>query len=465
MVVGEVATPIDLLVIGAGPGGYTAALHATRLGREVTLVERDAIGGTCLNLGCIPSKALIEVADAHAMSSRIRAWGIDSTSTVDMTQVRAHLHGVVQELTSGVNRLLSDAGVQVLVGHARFTRPGRVSVEPDDTVEFLEFTDVIVATGSRSIELPNLPLDGERVVGSAELLTSESLPERLVLVGGGYVGVELGCAFAKLGSEVTVVEMADQVLPGFDARTARLVERGLRRLGVGLCTGCRAVGTDKHGLLVEGIDPNGGTVTLPADRIGVVVGRRPNADSVALTRSGATVEPSGHVRVDATRRAADGVYAIGALTPGPALAHKATAEAEVAVDAACGRPAAFDPTAVPMVVFGDPQVLSVGLTVDEATKAGREHVSFRFPLGASGRARTLGDTEGSVTVVADIEGTVIGVQAVGGHVAELAGEAILAVETAATVEDMAGTIHAHPTLGESLMEAALGLAGRPVHAR
>ena len=465
MVVGEVATPIDLLVIGAGPGGYTAALHATRLGREVTLVERDAIGGTCLNLGCIPSKALIEVADAHAMSSRIRAWGIDSTSTVDMTQVRAHLDGVVQELTSGVNRLLSDAGVQVLVGHARFTRPGRVSVEHDDTVEFLDFTDVIVATGSHTIELPNLSLDGEWVVGSAELLTSDSLPEHLVLVGGGYVGVELGCAFAKLGSEVTVVEMADQVLPGFDARTARLVERGLRRLGVGLCTGCRAVGTDKHGLLVEGIDPNGGTVTLPADRIGVVVGRRPNADSVALTRSGATVEPSGHVRVDATRRAADGVYAIGDLTPGPALAHKATAEAEVAVDAACGRPAAFDPTAVPMVVFGDPQVLSVGLTVDEATKAGREPASFRFPLGASGRARTLGDTEGSVTVVADIEGTVIGVQAVGGHVAELAGEAILAVETAATVEDMAGTIHAHPTLGESLMEAALGLAGRPVHAR
>ena len=465
MVVGEVATPVDLLVIGAGPGGYTAALHATRLGRKVTLVERDAIGGTCLNSGCIPSKTLIEVADAHAMSGRIRAWGVDATSTVNMTQVRAHLDGVVRELTSGVDKLLSDAGVKVLTGHARFTRPGRVSVEHGDTVEFLDFTDVIVATGSRTIELPNIPVDGERVVGSSELLTSNSLPEHLVLVGGGYVGVELGCAFAKLGSEVTIVEMADRVLPGFEARTARLVERGLRRLGIGLCTGCRAVGTDEHGLLVEGNDPNGGTVTLPADRIGVVVGRRPDADSVTLTRSGATLEPSGHARVDATRRATDGVYAIGDLTPGPALAHKAAAEAEVAVDAACGRPAAFDPTAIPMVVFGDPQVLSVGLTLDEATKAGREPSSFRFPLGASGRARTMGNTEGTVTVVADIEGTVIGVQAVGGHVAELAGEAVLAVETAATVEDMAGTIHAHPTLGESLMEAAMGLAGRPVHTR
>jgi len=462
VVVGEVATPVDLLVIGAGPGGYAAALHAARLGRDVTIVEREAVGGTCLNVGCIPSKALIEVADAHAMSRRIHSWGVDATSTVDMARVRAHLDGVVRDLTAGVDALLSDAGVRVLSGHARFTRPGRVSVEHADTVEFLDATDVIVATGSRPIELPDVPLDGQRVVGSAELLATGSLPERLVLVGGGYVGVELGCAFAKLGSEVTIVEVADRILPSFDDRTSRFVERGLRRLGIGLCTGHRAVGTDDHGLVIEGSD---GTVTLPADRIGVVVGRRPDAESVAMARSGATVEASGHVRVDATRRATDGVYAIGDLTPGPALAHKATAEAEVAADAACGRPAAFDPTTIPMVVFGDPQVMSVGLTPDEATGAGLEPSSFRFPLGASGRARTLGDTEGTVTVVADADGTVIGVQAVGGHVAELAGEAVLAVETAATVEDLAGTIHAHPTLGESLMEAALGLAGRPVHTR
>ena len=457
---------MDLLVIGAGPGGYAAALHAARLGRDVTLVERDAIGGTCLNVGCIPSKALIEVADAHAMAGRVGSWGVDATSTVDMTRVRAHLAGVIGDLTSGVSSLLANAGVTVLTGHARFTRPGRVSVEHGDTVEFLDPHHVIVATGSRPIELSDVPLDGQRVVGSAELLSTDVLPERLVLVGGGYVGVELGCAFAKLGSEVTIVEAEDRVLPGFDARTTRLVERGLRRLGVGLCLSHRAAGTDEHGLVVEPtVGDSGGPVTLPADRIGVVVGRRPDADSVAMARSGATVEPSGHVAVDAARRAADGVYAIGDLTPGPALAHKATAEAEVAAEAACGRPAAFDPTTIPMVVFGDPQVMAVGLTREEATVAGLEPSAFRFPLGASGRARTLGATEGTVTVVADAEGTVIGVHAVGGHVAELAGEAALAVETAATVEDLAGTIHAHPTLGESLMEAALGLVGRPVHTR
>ncbi len=457
---------MDLLVIGAGPGGYAAALHAARLGRDVTLVEREAIGGTCLNVGCIPSKALIEVADAHALAGRVGSWGVDATSTVDMTRVRAHLAGVIGDLTSGVSSLLADAGVTVLAGHARFTRPGRVSVEHGDTVEFLDPRDVIVATGSRPIELADVPLDGQRVVGSAELLSTDVLPERLVLIGGGYVGVELGSAFAKLGSEVTIVEAEDRVLPGFDARTTRLVERGLRRLGIGLCLSHRAVGTDEHGLVVEptGSD-SGGPVTLPADRIGVVVGRRPDADSVAMARSGARLEPSGHVSVDAARRAADGVYAIGDLTPGPALAHKATAEAEVAAEAACGRPAAFDPTTIPMVVFGDPQVMAVGLTREEATVAGLEPSAFRFPLGASGRARTLGDTEGTVTVVADAEGTVIGVHAVGGHVAELAGEAALAVETAATIEDLAGTIHAHPTLGESLMEAALGLVGRPVHTR
>jgi dihydrolipoamide dehydrogenase len=312
-----------------------------------------------------------------------------------------------------------------------------------------------------------VPLDGDRVVGSAELLSTDTLPDRLVLVGGGYVGIELGCAFAKLGSEVTIVESEDRVLASFGVRTTRLVERGLRGLGVGLCLGHLAVGVDDHGLIVEqvGGENSGARVTLPADRIGVVVGRRPDADSVAMTRSGATLEPSGHVAVDATRRAADGVYAIGDLTSGPALAHKATAEAEVAADAACGLPAAFDPTTIPMVVFGDPQVMTVGLTRDEATKAGMEPSAFQFPLGASGRARTMGDTEGTVTVVADTDGTVIGVQAVGAHVAELAGEAVLAVETAATVEDLAGTIHAHPTMGETLMEAALGLAGRPIHTR
>ncbi len=467
MVVGEVASPVDLMVIGGGPGGYAAALHAARLGRTVTLVERKAIGGACLNVGCIPSKTLIEVANAHALSQRVRSWGVDTSSTIDMSQVHSHLNEVVAGLTSGISQLLAAAGVHLVSGHARFTRPGRVSVEYADTVEFYDPSDVIVASGSRPIELPDVPTDGDRVVGSTELLFTDVLPQQLVIVGGGYIGIELGCAFAKLGSEVTIVEAASHVLPDFDTRTSRQVERGLRRLGIGLCLGHRAVGTDRHGLVVQnGSDGDSSErLTLPADQIGVVVGRRPDAESVAIRKSGATVEASGHVQVDASRRAADGVYAIGDLTAGPALAHKATAEAEVAADTACGRRAAFNPTTIPMVVFGDPQVLAVGLTKEAATSAGLDPSAFRFPLGASGRAKTMGDSGGEVTVVADAAGTVVGIHAVGSHVAELAGEAALAVEMAATVEDLAGTIHAHPTLGESLMEAALGLAGRPVHTR
>ncbi len=463
MVVGEVSSPVDLMVVGGGPGGYSAALHAARLGRSVTLVERAELGGTCLNVGCIPSKALIEVADAHSLGARVRSWGLDAKSSVDMASVRCHLNEMVVNLTDGVQGLLANAGVSVTVGHARFTRPGRVSVERDDVLEFLDYQDAIVATGSRPIVLPEVPTDGKTVVDSADLLFADTLPDRLVLVGGGYVGVELGCAFAKLGSEVTIVEVANQVLPSFDGRTSRQVARGLRDLGIGLCLGHRAVGVDADGLIIQ--NSNGDQLVLPADRVCIVAGRQPNSDTVAIERAGAIVDPNGFVRVDTSRRANEHLYAIGDLTLGPALAHKATAEAEVAADAACGRPATFNPAAIPLIVFGDPQVLSVGIDPEAAENAGLKPSVARFPLSASGRAHTQGRTEGTVTVVADEEGTVIGVQAVGAHVAELAGEATLAVETAATVEDLAGTIHAHPTLGESLMEAALGIAGRPIHSR
>lgn len=460
MVVGEVATPVDLLVLGGGPGGYAAALHASRLGRSVTLVERKAVGGVCLNVGCIPSKTLIEISDAHALGARVKSWGLETTAKADMVQIKSHLNEVVAGLTKGVTKLLADSGTAVIQGHARFTRPGRVSVEHDGTVEFIDYKEVITATGSRPIELSDVPFDGGQVVDSTGLLFTDNLPERLVLVGGGYIGIELGCAFAKLGSEVTIVEAEDRVLPNFDTRISRQVTQGLRRLGIGLCLSHQAVGTDEHGLVVTGPE---GQLTLPADQISIAVGRRPNSDTVSLGQTAADIRSDGLVEVNPSREACKHVYAIGDLTTGPALAHKATAEAQVAADAACGRPAAFDPTCIPMVIFSDPQVMVVGMDRDEATNAGLQPEVFRFPLAASGRAHTCGEAEGSVTLIADGEGTVIGVQAVGRHVAELAGEAALAVETAATVEDLAGTIHAHPTLGESLMEAALGLLGRPVH--
>ena len=458
MVVGEVAESLDLLVIGGGPGGYAAALHGARLGRTVTLIEKEHLGGVCLNVGCIPSKALLEVADAAALPGRVADWGVAATTSIDMAQVQSHLQQIVSDLTGGVAQLLSQAGVQLISGTARFSRPNRVAVEHGDSLSHFEFADVIVATGSRPIDLPDLPVDGQRVVGSAELLFSSKLPENLVLVGGGYIGVELATAFAKLGSHVTIVEAEKQLLTGFDKRVAGLVARGLEKLGVALLLNHRAQKLESEGLLVAG--PKG-SVALPADKICVVVGRRPNSDTVGLREAGVLINSQGLVDVDAQRRAADHIFVIGDLTEGPALAHKATAEAEVAAEVACGGAEVFDPTVIPMIVFSDPQVLSVGVDPSQAKKQGLE--SFRFPFAASGRARTMGDTEGFVSMVADDAGTVVGVHAVGSHVAELAGEAVLAIEMAATVEDLARTIHAHPTLGESIMEAALGLAGRPVH--
>jgi dihydrolipoamide dehydrogenase len=473
MVVGEVATGVDLLVIGGGPGGYSAALRAAAAGRTVTLVERERVGGVCLNVGCIPSKALIHVADTVALPDEAAAIGVDLTASVDMERAQAWIGEVVGRLTGGVEQLLRDAGVTVATGTARFATSRRVAVTLGDDASFYEFNSVLLATGSRPVELGDLPFDGPRVLDSTAALALRRVPTRLTVVGGGYIGVELGGAFAKLGADVTIIELADQLLPGMPLGLARVLERALRARGVTIRLGAKVLGIEGDDLVVEG--PNG-EARLPVggtadDGVVVVaVGRTPNTDSLGLAQAGVSLDPDGRVVVGADRRAAKDVYAIGDITPGPALAHKATAEAEVAVAAAGGRPAAFDPAAIPAVVFSDPQIATVGLTAEQAAEAGAEAVGFRFPLSASGRAQALGRPEGYVEIVAERggdpgSGPVLGVHMVGAGVAELAAEAALAVEMGATAEDLALTIAPHPTLSEALAEAAMGAAGRPLHVR
>jgi dihydrolipoamide dehydrogenase len=360
----------------------------------------------------------------------------------------------------------------VVSGTARFATAKRVAVwegsgtgyaPQDAAARFFEFGSAIVATGSRTVQLPELPFDGLRVLDSTAALALDQLPRQLVVVGAGYIGVELGTAFAKLGAAVTMVELTDRLLPGMPAGLARVVERALRARGVGLHLGTKALGLDGGDLVVEGPD---GEHRLPADAVVVAVGRRPNTDTLGLEQAGIRLDAAGLVPVDPARRAAKAIYAIGDITAGPALAHKATAEAEVAALAAAGRPAAFDPATVPAVVFSDPEVATVGLTAEQAGQAGAEPMSFTFPLAASGRAVTLGRTGGHVEVVADRgDGTVLGVHLVGPAVAELAFAAALAVEMGATVEDLALTIAPHPTISEALAEAAKGAAGRPLHVR
>ena len=470
MVVGEVATGVDLLVIGGGPGGYSAALRAAAAGRTVTLVERDRLGGVCLNVGCIPSKALIHVADTAALPDETGLIGVDLQASIDLARAQAWIGDVVGRLTGGVEQLLHDAGVTLTTGTARFATARRVAVTLGDDANFYEFKSVVLATGSRTVELPGLPFDGERIIDSTAALALRRVPPHLTVVGGGYIGVELGGAFAKLGAGVTIIELADQLLPGMPLGLARTLERALRARGVTIHLGSKVLERDGDQLVVEG--PSG-EARLPIGADGVVVvavGRRPNTDSLGLAGAGVRLDADGRIMVAPDRRAAADVYAIGDITPGPALAHKATAEAEVAVTAAGGRRAAFDPATIPAVVFSDPQVATVGLTVEQAGEAGAETTSFRFPLSASGRALALGRPDGYVEIVAErgrgpAGGTVLGVHMVGAGVAELAAEAALAIEMGATTEDLALTIAPHPTLSEALAEAAMGALGRPLHVR
>lgn len=463
MVVGELATPADVVVVGGGPGGYVAALRCAQRGLQVVLVEREAVGGVCLNVGCIPSKALIHTAQLVHDARSAGPWGVHGEVVVNLAETRQAIDGVVAKLTQGVRHLLSAAGVRVVAGTARLSHHDRIAIDNGDHAEHIQFGHLILATGSRPVTLPGLIVDGQRVLDSTGALSLTELPATVAVVGGGYIGLELGTALAKLGAKVTVVEAADQLLPAMSATLLGPLRRRLNTLGVTVMLGAQALGIDDHGLVLR---HDGREVSVAAERVIVAVGRRPNSDDLGLALAEVTPLASGHLDVDAARRTANrAVLAIGDLTVGPALAHKAMAEAEVAAATAAGHPAAFDPRVIPAVVFCDPEIVAVGLTYQEAVAEGYDAVSGRFALSGNGRALTTGSPLGFVELVTDrADGTVLGGQAVGPYVSELAGELALAVEMGATAEDLALTIHPHPTVSEAIGEAAWAALGRPLHA-
>lgn len=464
MVVGEIAESTDLLVVGGGPGGYAAALWAAQKGREVTLVEQrppGELGGVCLQEGCIPTKLLIEVSGHLADRDRLADLGVHGDLRFDMPTFQRRRRDVVDRLSQGVSGLLSDRTVAVRHGSFRFTRPGNGVVRtPDDQAGFLEYRDVIIATGSRPCEIPTLPFDHAFVLKSSELLALEQVPPTLLVVGGGYIGVELGTAYAKLGSQVTIIEQADELLPATDRRLVAPVRQRLRELGVTVATATTVTGASSHTVHTVGPD---GTRDLAVDVVLVSAGRRPNTDELGLRSIGVESRADGRLEVAGDRRLQRHVAAIGDVTPGPALAHKATAEAQVAVDALCGVPTDFDPAAIPEVVFSDPPIATTGLTLGQATSQGHAASSARFPLTALGRAVANGRTTGFAQVVFDHTGVVLGVHLVGSAAPELIAEAGLAIEMGATVEDLALTVHPHPTLSEQLSEVAHVAAGTPLH--
>jgi dihydrolipoamide dehydrogenase len=467
MVVGEFADSVDLLVLGGGPGGYAAAIRAAQLGREVTLVERAGpagLGGVCLQVGCIPSKALIELADAAQRTRDMHAAGLSADGVgVSLERFQAWRGKLCAGLARGVGELLDGGGVRIVHGEARFNRADRVAVRtPEDRVVFFEFEHAIVATGSRAVELPGLPFDGERILDSTGALALAAVPASAAVVGAGYIGLELGTALAKLGARVTVVEALDRVLPTVDASLTAPVLRRLRALGVDVRLSTTAQRLDDGALVVSGAGQ--GEDRVEAELVVVAVGRVPNTDELGLAAAGVAVGADGLIEVGADMRATEHIAAVGDVVAGPALAHKATAEAAVAAEALSGRPAAFDVRAIPIAIFTDPEIGSVGLSEAQARDAGLDAVVATFPLAASGRAGTLGARDGFTRIVADAAtDRVVGVHVVGPHASELVAGGALAIELMAAPGDVAATIHPHPTLSEGLREAAELMLGRPLH--
>jgi len=454
-----------LLVIGAGPGGYVAAIRAGQLGIDTIIVEATALGGTCLNVGCIPSKAIIHAADEFekvrhfagksALGISVKAPEIDLAETVKWKD------GIVKRLTTGVGGLLKKSKVRVLTGRARFVDGKTVEVKTDDGAQIVHAENVIIATGSLPVELPFLPFGGD-VISSTEALDLTAPPKNLAVVGAGYIGLELGIALAKLGSKVSVVEALDRILPLYDGELTRPVAKRLKALGVATYLGAKAKAKTGKGLVIETAD--GKEETLAADTILVTVGRKPLTEGWG--REELVLDMDGRfIRIDdKCRTSMTGIYAIGDVTGEPMLAHRAMAQGEMVAEIIAGENRRWDQRAIPAVCFTDPEIVSVGLSPEEAKTQGHDIKTALFPFSANGRAMSMEAEDGFVRAVARADDhLLLGVQAVGRGVSELSAAFGLAIEMGATLEDIAGTIHAHPTLSEAFHEAALRTLGHALH--
>lgn len=464
MVVGELAEAVDLLVIGGGPGGYSAAIRAAQLGRQVTLVERGGplgLGGVCLQVGCIPSKGLIELARAVGQTRELERMGLSAERvSVSLERFQKWREQVCRGLARGVEQLLREAGVTVVHGEARFNRPDRVVVRtPDDAAVFFEFAQAIIASGARDLELAGLPFDGRRILDSTAMLALAEVPDQVVMIGAGYIGVELATALRKLGAEVTLVESEERILPGLDAPVSVPVARRLQRLGVEVRLSSRADRLDGEELAMR---EGEGRVAAPL--VVVAAGRVPNTDQLGLAAAGVAVGPDGRIPVGEDMRIDGRIAAIGDVVDGPARAHTAIAQGVVAAEALSGLPSAYDPTAVPIVVFSDPEIATAGLGEDAAREQGMDVRVARFALGGLGRAATLGAREGFTQLVIDAAtDRIVGVQIVGPRASELAAGGVLAIEMLASPSDLSGTLFPHPTFSEGLHEAAEMLLGRSIN--
>lgn len=458
------ARRVEALVIGSGPGGYAAAIRLGQLAKRVALVEKERLGGECLNHACIPSKALISVARLVENLNRAEEIGVRSEGLrLDFRQVQLWKKRIVDGRASGIEYLCRENDVEVVYGEAVFRSPREIEVRGKSGSEVFNADRIIIAVGSKPIELPNFRFDGQLVLSSREALELEEVPGRLLVIGGGVVGSEIGSMYAMLGSHVTIVEMMDQILPGVDHELVSIVQRRLLRLGVTIHVKSSANGFR----LVDGAarvqvgTPQGETL-VDVDRILVSVGRAPNTS--AIERAGVELDEKGYVRVDDhLQTSVPGTYAIGDITGPPLLAHKASHEGIVVAEEISGIEQKID-TVIPEVIYTEPEIATIGLTERKAKELGYTTVAGRFPFVASGRAQAANEKEGFVKVVGEkSSGSLLGIQIVGSGASELIGEGVLALKVGARIEDLSSAVHPHPTLSEALMEAAGNALGKAIN--
>lgn len=467
MVVGDFAIELDTVVIGAGPGGYVSAIRAAQMGQKVAIIEKEFIGGVCLNVGCIPSKALISAGHKYQESLDSTAFGVTSENVkIDFSKTQEWKNTqVVSKLTKGVEGLLKKNKVEILRGEAFFVDENTLRVMNDDSAQTYSFNNAIVATGSRPIEIPGFKFS-DRVLDSTGALNLTEIPKSMAIVGGGYIGSELAGVYANLGTEITILEGLPSILNGFDKDMVKLVEKNFKSKGVKIITEAMAKDStvSDNGVTVK-YEAKGEEKTLEVDYVLVTVGRRPNTDELGLEQAGVKMSDRGLIEVNEQGRTnVDSIYAIGDVCPGPALAHKASYEAKIAAEAISGKKVAVDYRALPAVAFTDPEIASVGYTESEAKEKGLDVKVTKFPLGGNGRALSLNATEGFVRLITTKEDNVIvGGQVAGISASDVIAEIGLAVESGMNAEDIALTIHGHPSLSEVVMDAAEAALGMPIH--
>jgi len=462
------AEPYDLIVIGAGPGGYVAAIRAAQLGLKTACVEkRGTLGGTCLNVGCIPSKALLESSHLYAEAGKDFAkHGIKlSKVELDLKAMLARKDKVVGQLTQGIEFLFKKNKVEWVKGSAAITGPGEVSVDGKQT---LKTKRILIATGSDVMPLPGVNIDEKQIVSSTGALELKKVPKSMVVIGAGYIGLEMGSVWSRLGAKVTVVEFLDRTCPGMDGETAKMLQRLLTRQGLDFKLGSKVTGAKaaKSGVTLS-VEPAAGgeAETLKADIVLVSIGRRPYTDGLGLEALDVARDNRGFIQVDAQFQTnVEGIYAIGDAIPGPMLAHKAEEEGIAAVEIMAGQHGHVNYETVPGVVYTWPEVATVGKTEEELKDAGVDYKVGKFPFSANSRAKANDDADGFVKILADAKSDwVLGAHIVGPDAGTLIHEAVMAMEFGGAAEDIARAFHAHPTLNEAVKEAALAVEGRPIH--